>query len=1086
MIKINKDSGVDTLLEILRQSQEIKANIEKNEKDKTLDSKKADEEAFYTPRVSLRRPDRDKNIILSRKKYNTVLQRNNDAFNKTKSLIEGILNRMTVQDYKMLSEEGFMAEDLTIEALTLTVEMIKDYTNKSKEIASNKRKEEKKDTNKIDDNYIKRRMEDENLPVSNASIERINKALDLSESIPHMDKKDILYLFKNELKPTIENLYKAKFSKQNNQAVRVLSDNEWTKLLPQVSEIIGNSSDIKDNDILNDSKWLIENNIPLTTDNISLLTGLKDLTQNYSKDKIFDRIISGMKAGDLPGDVVLIDHDKPYVDGRIIKSKDTGTEERLTELLEDIHAINEDEIIQTVEADREITIKNLIGQRSENISTRKDVTREELPPDYEGKVITAKRQLEEIRLKMTLEVARRMENKGFHIETESLEKVVERLRIEEKIYYEELYNQAKVDSDEARLRLLQLTSETMDELKVIPAHVLGKTLIDRREQTVSSLLTAGRDIITELDKAREAYETLFTEPRPEYGDSIQKAFSNISSLMEEMGIENTEYNQRAIRILGYNRMEITKEAIDEVKAYDLSVNYLIKNLNPAVAIQIIKDGLNPLDVPIDKLNSHIELLKEQGHSSLDKYSSYLYKLEQKEGLSEDERKAYIGIYRLLHHIEKSDGAAVGALIKSGQEVTLNHLLMALRTSKRSGMDYRVNDEFGSLQELSSASESITDQLGAIFHDNSQWDIIYGADEYSPETSTQEELQNAIIKELVNSLTPEKLDQLHKNIQNVSLRPEGEVLDHNSIWETIGNMPTEQLLDYINGLKTDSSEDQSYHYERLSKMQEVLSNSDQAIRLLNNLKLPCTTTNLMMAGHLLSNSGTVFKKLFGIKGEMDNENEDKSLTRLKNNIELSDTLIDNETMVSAYEELEQEVKALIEEETLGDNMDSNRLSQLKSMGMEMHFLTNLAKREFYQIPIEASGKITNVNLTIIRGKASGGKVAVTLLSEKLGNIKAEASLKENKLSGYIACDHIGSLKILENLTEPLELVAQEENITIKQLNFCLQQASDSIYSHQNSWDSEGDKSPETERVLYRLAKAMIHMVRSAEEVDSAVA
>ena len=81
-------------------------------------------------------------------------------------------------------------------------------------------------------------------------------------------------------------------------------------------------------------------------------------------------------------------------------------------------------------------------------------------------------------------------------------------------------------------------------------------------------MTAGRDIITELDKAREAYETLFTEPRPEYGDSIQKAFSNISSLMEEMGIENTEYNQRAIRILGYNRMEITKEAIDEVKAYD--------------------------------------------------------------------------------------------------------------------------------------------------------------------------------------------------------------------------------------------------------------------------------------------------------------------------------------------------------------------------------------------------------------------------------------------------------------------------------------------------------------------------------------
>ena len=52
------------------------------------------------------------------------------------------------------------------------------------------------------------------------------------------------------------------------------------------------------------------------------------------------------------------------------------------------------------------------------------------------------------------------------------------------------------------------------------------------------------------------YEALFTIPRAEYGDSIRKAFSNMYSLMEEMGIENTEYNQRAIRILGYNRMVI--------------------------------------------------------------------------------------------------------------------------------------------------------------------------------------------------------------------------------------------------------------------------------------------------------------------------------------------------------------------------------------------------------------------------------------------------------------------------------------------------------------------------------------------------
>ena len=42
----------------------------------------------------------------------------------------------------------------------------------------------------------------------------------------------------------------------------------------------------------------------------------------------------------------------------------------------------------------------------------------------------------------------------------------------------------------------------------------------------------------------------------------------------------------------------------------------------------------------------------------------------------------------------------------------------------------------------------------------------------------------------------------------------------------------------------------------------------------------------------------------------------------------------------------------------------------------------------------SGKLTNINLTIIRGKSDAGKVTVTLSSDKLGNIKAEARLKEN--------------------------------------------------------------------------------------------
>lgn len=1014
MININTDKGVDLLLDLLKQSQAISANIQKNEINNALDIKEVDENLAFSPRVSLKRTDTDKDIMLSRKGRHINQRKNENDYKKIKDMIEGILNRMTAQDYMKLSEEGFKAEDLTIEALTFAVDLIKDYEGSydiGKENNLTSENEEIKSTENISTEEIKKAMEAENLPINNDSIDRIKGALKLSENIPHMDRKDMLYLIKKGLAPSIENLYKARYSSQSNESIEKLSDAEWKKLIPQVTEILGDTEDMVDNATLEDARWLIENNIPLTMDNISLLISFRDLSKNYNKEMVFDRILKGMKEGVLPENAVLIEKEN------------------------------------------------------------------------QAKVITAKRQLEEIRLKMTLEVTLGLEKKGFHIETEALERVVERLRIEEEIYYKELYKQDIALADESSLSLLELTSDSMVELRTMPIHVLGRTLGKRRNLTVSGLLDAGRNIISELDKAKEAYEALFTIPKAEYGDSIKKAFSNASSLMEEMGIENTEYNHRAIRILGYNRMDITKDSIEEVKAYDLSVNYLIQNLTPGIAIQIIKDGVNPMDIPIDELNGHIEKLKKQGYSSLDKYSSYLYKLEKEDGISEDERKAYIGIYRLLYQIEKSDGAALGAIIKSEQDVTLNHLLTAIRTNKKGVMDYKIDDEFGALEEISYSKESISDQLGAVFSNDSKEEI---ANIEGCSVSAQEEIQNAIVKELLNSLAPDKLHQLHNSILNVSGESYSEPTAHINVWETIGNLTTEQLLEHIKNIQTNFDEDQSYYYEKLKEMQEIYSNCDRSIRFLNDFQLPCTTTNLMMAGQVLNNSGIIFKRLFGLVEDKEDKKDEKLQNSLKKKLELSDTLIDNKTMTEAYEQLEQEVKAVIEEEVLANQIDYARLTQLKNIGMQMNFMKNLSKREFYQIPIEVSGKITNVNLTIIRGKTSGGKVTVTLMSEKLGSIKAEASIKENKLIGYITCDHIGGLKTLESQTEPLKSVAQEENIIIKQLNFCLQQASDTFYTYQNSQDFEGDKSPETERILYRLAKAMIHMMRSAEEADNAVA
>lgn len=1040
MRSIVTDKGVDLLYDVLQQSQSIKTLMQQMEDISEVDSKEDDDEKDNLnrdPKTSVKGPNSDGDLILSRKKRYLNQQKKEQLFNEIKSQIKDILNRMTEHDYIRLSEEGFRIEDLTIETLISVLEKSReselDNRTRTKKTLDDRKTSDKKENRKLSDQDIINRMKSHNLPVTKETVGAIKGALNLSESIPFMDKKDALYLLQKNLSPSIENLYKARYSSQSDILANRLSDKDWNELADQVRDFIHEAGIEVKEENLDRSRWLLENNLPLTKNNINFLIGLDNLRETYDKDLVLDKILMGMREGSLPGDVVLLDRD------------DIESNTSIDGLIEDIQGITEDDIIKTIGTNKEITIKNLVSARDD---TDKDISLEELTKDQQIDVITAKRQLEEIRLKMTAEAALRMEKKGFNIDTQTLERVVEELRLEEDRYFQELYKQEGIDPNEDHIQMLRSTTESVEQLKSMPMYVLGVTLNERSLQSIGGLVETGKGIISELTKAKESYETLMTQPRSDYGDSIYKAFNNLGSLMEEMGIEDTVYNQRALRILGYSQMEITKENIEQIKAYDLQVNHLMRNLHPSITVKLIKEGINPMNLPIDELNQYIEnIMEDDALSSLEKYSTYLYRLEKEEAITEAERKAYIGIYRLLYQIEKSDGAALGALVKSNQEVTLNNLLTSIRTLKKGRMDYKVDDSFGTLQDLSFDGESITDQIGAIYNNNTS--------------------QKYVVKELLENLTPAKLHQLDQRMGTNNLN--SDPAQPTEFWETLGDMSIEHLLDQTRNMQDNQGEDKAYYSEKLKELRDIYSNCDQSIRFLNDLKFPCTTTNLMLASQILNNGGSIFKKLFE--------------KNLKKKPELSDTLINKKTMNEAYEELEQEVKDIIEKESNQENMDSAKLTELKNMGLQIKFIKNMAKREFYQIPLEVSGKITNINLTIIRRNSNSGSVTIKLESERLGYIKAEASLKDNVFNGYIACDHNNSLNILREKLDPLKDVLQDENIVIKQLNLCMQKPWEGTYIYQNPEDLDQARNPETERILYRIAKTIINVIASAEEISN---
>ncbi len=707
--------------------------------------------------------------------------------------------------------------------------------------------------------------------------------------------------------------------------------------------------------------------------------------------------------------------------------------------------------------------------------------------------VRAQRQMEEIRLKMTLEAASRLEKKGISIETQKLEKVVEELRKLEESYYRKMLSEAEVPTTEEAVETLKNTTQALEQLRYAPASVIGATLTERSAQTIPGLLTEGMKLQTEYAKAGTAYETLMTVPNAEYGDSIRKAFANMDSLLDELNIDNTEQNKRAVRILGYNQMEITPDAIEQVKAYDTEVSTMIKNLHPAVTVRMIKDGINPLNITISELNDKIDAMKEeQGITSEEKFSTYLHRLEKEEGIAPEERKAYIGIYRLLYNVEKSDGAALGSVIKSDREVTLSNLLTAVQTGRKGRLDAVIDDEFGTLTQMTRNKESIAEQLSG-FTKSSSDQTRNSIQNEEPEKETRLEEQtrylDRVLKQITEELSPDKLTRLTQEASETNSAGSSAITDssvtaglNKDVWDAIKNIPAEKLLQKLQQESEQAQTTDGIHTQRVQQLRELCGNAEQSIRFLNDFQMSSTPQNILIANHVLSNGASPIVKLLKRQNENNSENVTDSIKELQ---DLSDTINDKSSMNEAYASLEEKAKTMLLSACSEETLDSRRIAELRSTAQQMSFLRTMATREFYQIPVETPRGITNINLTILRGTEVGGKVTATIHSEQLGGIKAEFSLKQQTLKGFISCESRTGMEKLQANTEEIEKTAKDNNLTLRQLDFGIWSKETGTYHYQNPENGQQEASAgnQTERMLYRIAKAIVQTVRLAEDSDT---
>lgn len=254
--------------------------------------------------------------------------------------------------------------------------------------------------------------------------------------------------------------------------------------------------------------------------------------------------------------------------------------------------------------------------------------------------------------------------------------------------------------------------QVASELPGLPAGVLGPYSLEQNAatETVSDFHKEGAAMQKAYEEAGERYETLMTAPRSDLGDSIRKAFSNVDDILTDVSLEKTSENQRAVRILAYNSMEITPENIEKVKEADRQVSAVVDRLTPKNVLQMIRDGVNPLEKTFDELESYFSQNPESYEEEVEDYSRFLYQLERKKDVTEEERKAYIGIYRMVHQVEREDGAAVGAVVNTGAELQFSTLLTAARSRRASHMDWKVSEDTGLTQEIHLSENNISEQI----------------------------------------------------------------------------------------------------------------------------------------------------------------------------------------------------------------------------------------------------------------------------------------------------------------------------------------------------------------------------------------
>lgn len=965
----------------------------------------------------------------------------------------------TSDDYKAAKDDGYdvivtetdkikavlakAGVDISIYGDDLSMEQLTDITGSQTEAA-----------------MLVNQMKAYDIPATDDNIKAGTDAIDRAKSLTNISNETKAYLVRNNMNPTVSNVYKATYSSSQVQNYKQkvgitdnvkqlyddnqygdkgagsqgkISDELFDELKPQLKQILEEAHIDSSDENLNQCRWLIDEDIAVTPDNVLLANQVdcinaagKNVSSDFYARAVTEALAMGKKATDatMSQDGLIFDMAKKACD---VLGEATA---------DDIVTLESDNIPVTIE-----NLSKLIAARGKDSAASQGSANKaldnQITDSREARLVTAQRKLEEARLSMTAEANLSLIKKGVSIDTEPIERVVELLKQQENKYYGALFGESSVEASDDRVRMYNNVCDIFNQMKQQPAYVLT---LESADDTVYELYTAGKAMKQSLEAAASGYETLMTSPRADMGDSMSKAFQNVDDILKELQIDTSESNRRAVRILAYNSTDITEENIKQIKSVDEQVQRAFSDMTPAVTIEMIKRGISPLDMSMSDISETARRIKSENPDEKDeKFSEFLWKLEKKNEISEKERDSYIGIYRLISQVEQSDGAVIGSLVNQGADITMKNLLTAVRVRGKSAMDYKVDDTFAGVDSVSRGIK-IDSQIESAYHTN-------------------------CLRDVLDTLSPEKMEFVQ--------------------YDSWLDMTPEQLRQAVYEANEDNALSEQYATEQLRQFNQAVSVPENVYAFLEKYDVKTTAVNLMAASRLMKNPSEAVRNLWE-RGDSATARAllDETLRRF------SESVKNPKELAQAQETLADTAEHVMDSMIIEDrHTGSIDLRQMKLLCSQLRIASNMSRQENYIVPIETADGVTGMKLRIVRGEDKKGLVDIFLEDKKCGRVAAFFEAKENSVSAMIVTDDEQTKKLFEDNITMFEAgisdgeqrvridVALEHDISAKE-----PMASDTKSATESEKQPDGSERVQTTR-LYHIAEQFIVNVQRMLAQDS---